>query len=128
MRVLLDTHMLLWLLNNPDLLPHKADQIIFDPNNIVFISSISFWEIAIKTAIGKLKLETSLEDLESICENSNLILIAFHGNHALEVAKLPDHHKDPFDRALIAQAKLEQMKLLTHDTLLPQYGDVVSIV
>ena len=128
MRVLLDTHILLWFLDDPTLLPAGADAIIFDPDNLIFVSSISLWELAIKTAIGKLSLETELSDLESICDRSNLIVMSFQGSHALAVANLPPHHKDPFDRALIAQAQLENMSLLTHDALLAAYGATVNLV
>jgi PIN domain nuclease of toxin-antitoxin system len=89
MRILLDTHLLLWFLNDPTLLPQTADELIFNPDNLVFVSSVSLWEIAIKTAIGKLSLEVNLSDLESICESSNLILVSFHSAHALAVANLP---------------------------------------
>jgi PIN domain nuclease of toxin-antitoxin system len=118
MHVLLDTHILLWLFNDTALLPKQADEIIFDPSNLVFVSSISLWEIAIKTGLGKLELDVGVADLEAICERSNLIVIAFHAEHALAVETLPMHHKDPFDRALIVQAQLEQMLLPTHDIVL----------
>jgi PIN domain nuclease of toxin-antitoxin system len=127
-RILLDTHMLLWFLNDPLMLPKKADELIFDPNNLVFVSSVSLWEIAIKTALGKLTLEADIGELELICERSNLIVTSFHAAHALAVHDLPNHHRDPFDRALIAQARLEQMKLLTHDSVLHLYGASVLTV
>jgi PIN domain nuclease of toxin-antitoxin system len=120
--------MLIWFLNDPTLLPQKADELIFDPNNLVFVSSVSLWEIAIKAALGKLEIDAEISDLEFICERSNLIVISFQPHHALAVADLPQHHKDPFDRALIVQAKLEQMVLLTHDTVLDAYGFVVMFV
>ena len=128
MRILLDTHMLLWFLNDPLMLPKKADELIFDANNLVFVSSISLWEIAIKTALGKLELNTEITELESVCERSNLILMSFQAAHAIAVTNLVQHHKDPFDRALVAQAQLEQMILLTHDTALAAYGSAVVLV
>ena len=110
------------------MLPEKADSLIFDTDNIVFVSSVSLWEIAIKTSLAKLELNAELSELESICERSNLIVLSFQAAHALEVANLPHHHKDPFDRALIAQAQLEQMNFITHDRALAAYGPSVILV
>ena len=128
MQILLDTHMLIWFLNEPELLPKKADELIFYPANLIFVSSISLWEIAIKTSIGKLEIDVVIADLEAICERSNLIVVSFQAAHALAVAELAGHHKDPFDRALIAQAQVDQMTLLTHDAVLGAYSGSVMVV
>lgn len=127
MQILLDTHMLIWFLSDPNLLPKKADELIFDSANLIFVSSISLWEIAIKTSIGKLELDVVIADLETICERSNLIVMSFQAAHALAVAELAGHHKDPFDRALIAQAQVDQMTLLTHDAFLSAYSASVVV-
>lgn len=119
--------MLIWFLNDPDLLPSQADKIIFDSANMIFVSSLSLWEIAIKKSIGKLELDLEITLLEDICERSNLIVVAFQASHALAVAHLEWHHKDPFDRGLIAQAQMDQMFLLTHDKVLAAYGTSVLI-
>jgi PIN domain nuclease of toxin-antitoxin system len=122
MKALLDTHVFLWWITNRDLLSQPARQIIGDGGNDLFFSAGSAWEIAIKTRLGKLRLSDDLEGF--IAEQ--LTLNAFqplpiHVSHALHVYSLPDHHRDPFDRILIAQAQLENLPILSADPLMGQY-------
>lgn len=123
MRVLLDTHLLLWALSQPSKLsPTCRKQIIAAE---VYVSAASIWEISIKSAIGKLAANPS-EVLAGI-EPAGFSLLPITGEHAAKVAELPMLHKDPFDRMLVAQASLEPMMLLTNDGLLRGYGPFVTV-
>ena len=118
-KLLLNTHVWLWWLNNDPHLGEKTLQTIADPRNQVFISAASTWEISIKSNIGKLKAP---EDMDSIVDDegfSKLPISLFHGQQA---GKLADHHQDPFDRMLIAQAQAEGLTLVTNDLTLQKYG------
>lgn len=118
MKYLLDTHILLWWLGNDKRLSTEFRGIIADPENIVHVSSVSVWEIAIKSEIGKLKIPDKLE--ETLIEHDFLPL-AINFRHALLAGQLPMLHHDPFDRMLLAQASIEELTLLTDDKLLKQY-------
>ena len=122
MKALLDTHVFLWWITNPELLSQPAREIIGDGGNDLFFSAGSAWEIAIKARLGKLRL---MDDLERFIAEQ-LTLNAFqslpvHVSHALHVHSLPDYHHDPFDRILIAQAQLENLPILSADPLMGQY-------
>jgi PIN domain nuclease of toxin-antitoxin system len=125
-RLLIDTHILLWWLNEDPLMPARADALLFDPSNQVFVSAICIWEISIKTAIGK--LEADVQELLATIPKSGFLPLPFTLEHAAAVHGLPDLHKDPFDRALVAQARLEPMHLVTHDDLIAAYGGTVILV
>lgn len=112
MKILLDTHVLLWWLNNNTPLSQEAFQVIREPTNLVFISAATAWEISIKKALGKLEAPDDLEDA-LIANNFQSLPITV--THALLAGRLPSHHDDPFDRLLIAQAKIENLTLLTRD-------------
>lgn len=124
MRVLLDTHLLLWALSSPSKLSKRARQRI--DSSEVFASAASIWEISIKSALGKLEADPA-EVLAGI-EPAGFNHLAIVGEHAAEVVKLPPIHKDPFDRLLVAQARAEPMILLTDDETLGGYGDFVEVV
>ena len=126
MRLLLDTHILLWGLDNDPSLSSQARTLMTDPENDVFVSPISLWEIAIKVGLGK--LAAAVDKVHKAALESGFIPLPFTFEHAGTVAHLPDHHRDPFDRALIAQARFEPLILLTHDELLASYGDMVLLV
>ena len=117
MNLLLDTCTLLWWVNG-DELSRDAQQAIADPGNRVWISAVSIWEIALKQSLGKLELGG---DLDSVIEEDFLQLpVTF--THARQVAWLPLHHRDPFDRMLIVQAKSENLTLITRDRQFAQYA------
>ncbi len=119
-RLLLDTHTFLWWLGGDPSLGERARAAIADPRNQVFVSAATGWEIAIKRAIGKLRIED--EDLDSIVEEegfNRLPITFFHGTQA---GALPQHHKDPFDRMLVAQAQAEGLTILTADPEISKYG------
>ncbi len=124
MRALLDTHLLLWALSAPAKLSRRARQRI--ESSEVFASAASIWEISIKCALGKLEADPA-EILAGI-EPAGFNHLSIVGEHAAEVVRLPSIHKDPFDRLLIAQARVEPMVLLTDDETLGGYGDFVEIV
>jgi PIN domain nuclease of toxin-antitoxin system len=118
MNLLLDTHVLLWWLDEPSTLSEEARLAIADGKNKVFVSAANAWEITIKKALGKLDAPDNLEEV--LIENQFFplpITIA----HALAVSQLPRHHSDPFDRILAAQAKFEGLTLVTHDKYLKRY-------
>jgi PIN domain nuclease of toxin-antitoxin system len=124
MRVLLDTHVLLWALVRPAKLSAAVLKRIEAAE--VYVSAASIWEIGIKAAIGKLKADPR-EILEAV-EPAGFLFLPISGEHAVEAAKLPPLHKDPFDRMLVAQASVEPMILLTDDSALRNYGSFVTII
>lgn len=120
-RLLLDTHALLWWLidDGENSLGKKAKNAIADSRNVVYVSAASTWEISIKKGLGKL---SAPDDMDSIVEDegfSKLPITLFHGDQA---GMLPEHHKDPFDRMLIAQAQAEGLILVTCDEKIHKYN------
>jgi len=124
MRVLLDTHLLLWALGSPSKLPAAARKLINDAN--VYVSAASIWEISIKVALGKLLADP--REVLAALEPAGFLDLPVTGVHAARVVDLPAIHRDPFDRLLIAQALTEPMRLLTNDAALANYGDIVTVV
>ena len=118
MNLLLDTHILIWALENNSKLTEKVRDLIIDGRNIIFVSSISAWEISIKKSIGKLEAPDNL--LEEI-KAHRFTSLDINFKHAELAGKLPYIHKDPFDRMLIAQAIIEKLTLVTRDEFIPQY-------
>ena len=113
--VLLDTHILLWSLTNDKRLKPEARDLITDRERYVAVSIVSVWEVAIKVSVGKLDSLVSVEQFLDALEEFKVDLLAVDPKHVQEYARLPLHHRDPFDRMLIAQAKHEGMHLLTAD-------------
>ena len=129
MRVLLDTHALLWAAFRKELLSARAKKMIEAPSNEILVSAASAWEIATKYRLGKLPLAQMLvEDFVPRVAAAGYVLLSISAEHALRAGRLPADHKDPFDRMLVAQAKLERVTLLTHDRRLLAYGDFVELV
>jgi PIN domain nuclease of toxin-antitoxin system len=122
MRLLLDTHAFIWLDIARNRLSATAQQAIQDPQNEVYLSLASVWEIQIKTQLGKMSLNLSLPDTLTIQQQSNGIqLLPIQLSHILELGSLPQHHHDPFDRLLIAQAQVEGLTLVTNDSKIRLY-------
>jgi PIN domain nuclease of toxin-antitoxin system len=119
MTLLLDTHALLWWLDDPQLLSKAARKAITDGKNTVYVSAAVVWEIAIKRSLGKLDAP---HDLERAMASNRFLPLPVTIPHALAVELLPDHHRDPFDRLLIAQAQHEGFKLVSRDSHVPLYG------
>lgn len=121
MSLLLDTHTFLWFVGGDKQLPPKLKEYIEKPNNACFISIASFWEIAIKTQIGKLDLGISLKELYKFAINNNFEIIPINFEHLLQLSKLPIIHNDPFDRIIIAQATSEKLTIATKDSSFLKY-------
>lgn len=122
MRLLLDTHIFLWSISDDDRLSAKARAAITDRSNTVLVSTASTWEIAMKWRAGKLELPLSPEEILSTgVARSNFTIVPMDFGHTLAAANLPSHHRDPFDRMLIAQAILENATLVTLDKKIKRY-------
>jgi PIN domain nuclease of toxin-antitoxin system len=122
MKLLLDAHTFLWWITDDQKLSGRAREIISDGSNELFLSAATGWEIAIKVQIGRLKLPE--EPIRFILEQMRINAIQslpIQMNHALHVSTLPQHHRDPFDRLLIAQAQLEGLPVLSSDHQLANY-------
>jgi PIN domain nuclease of toxin-antitoxin system len=123
LRLLLDTHALLWWLADPDELGDEARSAIVDPVHDVFVSAASTWEIAIKGARGKLRVPDDLADRIAFSSFAELPVTI---GHSIEAGGLPRHHADPFDRMLVAQARVEGLTVVTRDRALTLY-DVATL-
>jgi PIN domain nuclease of toxin-antitoxin system len=122
MKLLLDTHTFMWLDSNPDRLSARAKSLLDDTENDLLLSVASLWEIQIKVAIGKQTLSAPLEDLVAHQRAVNSIeVIPIVPEHVYQLRSLPLHHKDPFDRLLIAAAVAEDAVLVSDDGLLKRY-------
>ena len=120
MRLLLDTHVLLWWLSDDRKLAKNARDIIADSNNDVLVSSASLWEVAIKASLGRLEIE--LDDLENAIVRNGFRPLPIGFRHAVTVGRLPAIHRDPFDRMLVAQARVEELRLVSHDRVFERCG------
>jgi PIN domain nuclease of toxin-antitoxin system len=125
MRLLLDTHIYIWAVMDNRKLTKAARKIILDADD-VFVSAASIWEAAIKAALGKLDADVNL--LVSEIASSGFIELPVRAAHAAMVRNLPNIHRDPFDRLLIAQAVSEPLRLITSDDHLAAYSDLVITV
>jgi len=123
-RILLDTHLLLWALAEPEKLSATTRNRLDAAE--VFVSAASVWEVSIKVALGKLEADPS--ELLAAIEPAGFVLLPITGLHAAAVATLPLLHRDPFDRMLVAQARTEPLILLTNDTVLQQYGPGIELI
>jgi len=118
-KILLDTHILLWAISDSDKLSEEHRRIIENPDNVIFISIATLWELTIKQSLGKIDLPDSfLSDLT----HNGYETMKIEVSHLIELKKLPLHHRDPFDRILIAQAISENCKLLTTDHEILKYN------
>ncbi len=125
MRILLDTHILLWALTEPGTLPSDARAVIEDPDNEVLFSAASVWEMAIKAALGRADFQVSPATIVEAAVASGIAELPVRSAAALKVAALPLHHRDPFDRLLVAQAMTEPAVLYTADAALTEYSELV---
>lgn len=125
MRVLLDTHILLWALSDDPRLSIKARKLIENAAEI-YVSAATFWEMAIKAGLGKLKVD--LDEIREYCLESGFVELPITSEHAIAVKDLEHHHKDPFDRLIAATAISEPMRLITADQQLAQYTSLAILV
>jgi len=122
MNILLDTHTFLWLKNTPEKVSEKVLNAYYDMNNNVFLSMASIWEMQIKYQLGKLELDLPLSTLiEEQCIYNDLQILPIETDHIFALADLPFHHKDPFDRLLLVQSRLENLALASADTVFLNY-------
>ena len=121
MKLLLDTHVLLWAAGQPERLPAAARALLDDPHNEPMFSSASLWEIAIKSGLGRDDFQVDARLLRRGLLDNGYGELPVASEHAVAIDGLPPIHKDPFDRLLIAQAMVEGITLLTNDPLVAQY-------
>jgi PIN domain nuclease of toxin-antitoxin system len=122
MRLLVDTHILIWFLEGNSSLTQPRQQLIIDSDNDIFVSIACLWEIAIKISTGKLNLSLSMKEIVDYLGKENFKILSITSEHIIEIEKLPFYHKDPFDRILIAQAKVESLALITDDKHMKLYN------
>jgi len=125
MRVLLGTHILLWTLTEAPRLSGKARKLIENAAEI-YISAATFWEMAIKVGLGKLAVD--LDEIREYCLESGFVELPVTSEHAIAVKDLEHHHKDPFDRLIVATAMSEPMRQLTADPHIAQYTSLAILV
>lgn len=128
MKLLLDTHLLLWAAGEPAKLSRVARRLIADPANELIFSAASLWEISIKRALGRKDFRVEPRVLRRGLVDNGYVELAITSEHALAIESLPLLHKDPFDRMLMAQATVEGITLLTVDTQLAKYAGPVRKV
>lgn len=128
MRILLDTHLLLWSVGRSRRLPKEARSLILDAANEVFYSAASVWEVAIKSALRRTDFKANPAVLVRTLAQSGFTELPVTAAHAVRVTGLPAIHRDPFDRLLVAQSLAEPMTLLTNDAALVGYGPLVQLV
>jgi PIN domain nuclease of toxin-antitoxin system len=119
-KLLLDTHVLLWWLADDARLGAQARELIADPGNDVLVSAVSLWEIAVKTRIGK--LVASLDDILNVMRESGFIRLGLEDTHLRALMALPLHHRDPFDHLLMAQAMAERAVFCSNDVNVEKYS------
>ncbi|MCC7507586.1 MAG: type II toxin-antitoxin system VapC family toxin [Saprospiraceae bacterium] len=121
MKYLLDSHALLWFSADAVELSEKARSLILDASDEIVVSMASFWEISIKNALGKLRVDGGLYALSDVGQKNGFEILSIQFNHIALINKLPFHHRDPFDRMLIAQAIAEEMDIISADFIFDQY-------
>ena len=121
MKLLLDTHTFLWWDSEPEKLSQRALELCQNPENILILSVASIWEMQIKIQLGKLKIKMPLSELIRQQQENGVGILPVEASHIFAVENLPNHHKDPFDRLLVAQAIVEDAVLVSADPLITQY-------
>ena len=128
MRLLLDTHILLWAAGAPDKLPARAHALLSDPAQVLYFSAASLWEIAIKNGLGRSDFAVDVPGLYTGLVGAGYLELPIKAQHAMAITGLPALHKDPFDRILLAQAQYENLLLVTADSVLARYpGPVLPV-
>ncbi len=122
MELLLDTHAFLWLRSEPEKISQTVLEAYYNVNNDIFLSIVSVWEIQIKHQLGKLELNVPLQQLiDTQIQQNGLRILPISPDHVYALNTIPFYHKDPFDRLLIVQAKLENLQLVSVDGVFKQY-------
>lgn len=125
MNLLLDTHIALWAITDSPKLPQQARDLIQSRKTTVWVSAASIWEIAIKHSLGRGEMPVSSKDVVGYFQKSGYRILSIEIEHIVAVEDLPTHHQDPFDRILVAQALVEPMRLMTHDSMVALYSDTI---
>lgn len=128
MKLLLDTHLLLWAAGQPEHLSKQAQTLLSDPQNELIFSAASLWEVAIQSGLGRTDFQVDAWVLRRGLLDNSYSELAISSAHAVAIQVLPSLHKDPFDRILVAQSIVEGIPLLTTDALVAQYGQPVMLV
>ena len=128
MKLLLDTHLLLWAAGEPNRLPKEARNLINDPDNELFFSAASLWEVSIKRGLGRKDFKADPRLLRRGLLDNGYAEVPIRSDHVVVLDSLPPIHKDPFDRILVAQAVAEGIELLTTDSQLAKYRGPVRRV
>jgi len=122
MKFLLDTHVFLWMAAEPEKISEKARVCIMNADNTLYLSMVSLWEMQIKTQLGKLALDVPLDELWRRQQiEADIMLLPTREEHVWELGNLPQLHRDPFDRLLIAQAQYENLSLISADDIIARY-------
>lgn len=127
-KLLLDTNILLTALINPDTLPMDIQTQLQDPKNSILFSAASIWEIAIKCSLGREDFTFLPEDIQQLASETGFTELPIESHHTHRLVDMPWHHRDPFDRLLVAQAQSIPAYLLTSDALLANYSELVKVV
>jgi PIN domain nuclease of toxin-antitoxin system len=122
MRTIVDTHILIWFLEGSPTLSKSRRQFIAAAENEIFVSIASLWEMAIKISIGKLILAKPLSEVINQIAAENMEILPISTEHILRVSSLPFHHRDPFDRIIVAQSLIENLPIITDDAGFAQYS------
>ena len=126
MKILLDTHVLIWLAL--DMLPPKAEKLIIDESNSIYFSTASIWEIVIKRNSDRIDFNVDPSIIYNSLLENDYNEIVINSKHSIAIGTLPMHHKDPFDRILLAQSIVENMSLLTADKKMAQYPASIILI
>lgn len=122
MKVLLDTHALIWWFEGSPKLSKRASSVLGSPSNAIFISAVVGWELAIKVQVGKFHTPSLVQDLDGIIQREGFAELGISLEHAVRAGLLPMHHRDPFDRLLVAQAQALNVPIVTADAAFDHYG------
>jgi len=128
LNLLLDTHLLLWAAGESDRLTPDTKELLLDPSNALWFSSASLWEITIKRSLDRADFRVHPRRLWRMLLSHGYRELTISSEHAFALGALPQLHKDPFDRILIAQARVEEITLLTADSTVASYGEAVRLV
>ena len=121
MQLLLDTHPFIWFINGDNQLPERIKKIIADPENECFLSIASIWEIAIKTSLGKLELQSDFNKITDFLFDNDIEILPINFDHLQTLLKLEYYHRDPFDRVIISQGIAENLTVLSKDAIFDKY-------